>query len=89
MNGFAEEHLKFFDSVVLFADFWKRSSNLTIDFTLTSSEETSKVVFLFEDEDKNETNLFFHHVLRHFFPSNLVSKISFIHPNSVELIMKK
>ena len=87
MNGFAEKHLKFFDSIVLFADYWKKNSDLTIDFVLSSSEETSKVVFSFRDEDENQLYLFHHHVLRHFFPSNLVSKITFLQPNVIELIM--
>lgn len=89
MDGFAEKHLQFFDSIVLFADYWKKNSNLSIDFSLTSSEETSKAIFSFHDEDKNQLTLFHHHVLKHFFPSALVSRIVFIQPNVVELLMEE
>jgi len=66
LNGFAEKHIQFFDSVVLFADFWKKNSCLKIDFTLSSSTDSSKVVFHFPDENEEELSLFQQHVIRHF-----------------------
>lgn len=87
MNNFAEKHLKFFDAVVLFADFWEKNSQLKMDFVLTSSEEASKVVFTFLEDNDEQLALFQQHVLRHFFRTKLVSAISYFHPNIIELKM--
>lgn len=87
MNGFAEKHLDFFDSVVLFADLWRKTSTIDIDFVLTSSEETSKVSFTFLDEDFDLLVSFQHQVMKHFFSNRLVACIKFIQPNIIELFM--
>ena len=78
MNGFAENHIKFFDCATLFADFWKKNSDLTVDFVFSSFVDQTKVVFQYHS-GANEKNLalFQQHALRYFQTKPLVSSIVF------------
>jgi hypothetical protein len=78
MNGFAENHIKFFDCATLFADFWKKNSDLTVDFVFSSFVDQTKVVFHYHSGDnENKLAIFQQHALRYFGSNPLVSSIVF------------
>lgn len=88
MNGFAEKHIKFFDSIVLFVDYWKKNSNLTVDFVFQSLPDQSKAVFKFSaNNPEDQLALFRHHVLRHFGSMPDTTTIVFTSPNIIEVLM--
>lgn len=77
MNRLVENHLKFFDSVSLFADFWLKNSDLSIDFVFSSLPNQTKAILKFPVDNKEQLSLFKQHVLRHFELKKLGSPIIF------------
>ena len=78
MNGFAETHINFFDCATLFSDFWKKNSDLKVDFVFSSFVDQTKVIFHYHSgDDENKLAIFQQHALRYFGSNPLVSSIVF------------
>jgi hypothetical protein len=90
MDGLSlcERHIKFFDSVMLFVDFWeKKSDKLNLRFYLSAYPSETKAVFHFsESQDQEHVNSFKLHLLRHFQSQQLTSSIVY-EDSKIEVFM--
>lgn len=87
MENFVSHHLCFFDSITLFVDYWRKNSDLELDFVFSCFRGETKAVIKFHRQNEDHLAVFKQHLLRHFDINQASDKIIFS-GETVEIFMK-
>ena len=87
MENFVSHHLYFFDSITLFVDYWRKNSDLELDFVFSCFRGETKAVIKFHRNNEDHLAVFKQHLLRHFDINQASDKIVFS-GDTVEIFMK-
>jgi len=75
MSRLVQNQIDFFDEVILFADYWFKKSDLSINFHFSSLPSQTKVNFEFLTVNNHQLSLFKQEALRHFERYRLANKL--------------